>query len=180
MVVISVNSNYFQAPGGRVMKISIPGHVLVMFKQHNCTHCRNFQPHFEALAAREPRVKFVYADVQDSNRKIVRMAQRTTTPIKTVPAFIFYFNLAPVAIYKGHHIPQKLQLFIEEMLKVTGTSNGSNFVNTNELPGGYGVGISQHELELMQQQSNNFLLPRNVIPYNAEYLKFLSPEERAR
>jgi thioredoxin-like negative regulator of GroEL len=177
MVVISVNSNYFQAPGGRVMKISIPGHVLVMFKQHNCVHCRNFQPLFEALAARESRVKFVCADVQDSNRKIVRMAQRTTTPIKTVPAFIFYFNGAPVAIYKGHHVPQKLQIFIEQMLKVTGSAGGSNFVNTHEIPGGYGIGISQHELDL-QQRSDNHFLPANIIPYNAEYLKFIGPEER--
>lgn len=176
MTTTHLNYTHFQAPGGQVLKIRIPGIVFVMFKQQNCGFCRSFIPQFEAMSVREQRIRFCYAEISGENRKIVTMAQSTNTPIKSVPMFIVYVNGAPAFKYNGIHEQGKMLAFLNQIImKVGGGSRApSNFVEQHptqpqrEPQDQYSrLGYSREEME---KASKKLVMPDSAIPYNAPYM----------
>jgi len=182
MPVQYLSDSNFSAPGGRSMRINIPGLVFVMFMTPSCPHCKKLQPLMEELSRRELRVKFAYANVGQF-RRITGMSQTTNTPIKVVPTLMLYNNSNPFARYKGKQDIQSIAAFLNQMVNKLGASRPDTFISqpqrqpqhpqagvgNNQLPGG--ISFTEAERQRQNQMEAKFVND-NEIPYNAPYMKY--------
>jgi len=116
--VYQVTSQHFsqqRGNNGLSMMINLPGYVLCMFKMFNCPECSKVEPIFAQLAGRNASCRYVITDVSQ-NRDIVTMSRGTSTPIESVPKFIFYVEGKPVANYKGARNIESLNNFVNKIV----------------------------------------------------------------
>lgn len=120
MVSILTSQNFSVVPGrnGRVLKISVPGNVLVFFKATVCPGCAEVEPIFSALAAKDHRVSYCMVNVDDY-RDVILMARDTSTPIQTVPMLMLYCNQFPKARFTGAKNLPSIQSFLTKALQST-------------------------------------------------------------
>jgi len=100
----------------KTLGITVPGNVLVFFKMQRCPNCKEFEPVFARLSAKENRVTHAVLDVTD-NRDVILSSRETNTPIAAVPVIILYINGRPHAKFSGTKNIPSIQNFITKALQ---------------------------------------------------------------
>jgi len=120
MVSILTSQNFSVVHGKncRVLKISVPGNVLVFFKATVCPGCGEVEPIFGALATKDHRVSYCVVNVDDY-RDLIMMARETSTPIQAVPMLMLYCNQFPKARFTGAKNLPSIQSFLTKALQST-------------------------------------------------------------
>jgi hypothetical protein len=112
--------------------------------------CKDLRPYFDRLRSIIKGVRFYYMDVDQNNRQIVKMAERTKQKIKYVPLLYFFSNGKVIAQYfpDEENPENNLQKMIDFVLSTTsskttsqpGQSNPTQPNTTNSVPP-YSIGI---------------------------------------
>ena len=91
--------------------------------------CKDLRPYFDRLGSIVKGVKFYYMDVDQNNRQIVKMAERTKQKIMYVPLLYFFSNGKAIAqFFPDEKNPENnLQKMIDFILSTT-SSNSSQTV----------------------------------------------------
>lgn len=195
----------FTASSGATLKINIQGIVFVMFKTDDCKFSQAFTPVFEReLPVREQRVIFAIANVGQF-RNIATMSQTTSTPIRTVPSFVFYVDGTPKTRYKGDKTVPKILAFLSKMITEHGHAQARFMPPPHQRPspshyGGGGEfgfapiqpsatkatvaasiqnkGPALNLASIRQQREDDArLVPDGFIPHNAPYWPMMRKEE---
>lgn len=116
MSMYQLNHTHFSKNGGS-LNLNIDGASLVMFTSVNCEHCKHFENEFKMLPNSVTMVNFAICNLDGANRQIAQMSKGTTSPIESVPCFIFYSNGIPTAIYKGKRTRNDIVAFLREMMQ---------------------------------------------------------------
>lgn len=125
-MISALTSQHFavaQGRNGKVLKLNMPGNVLVFFKTLQCPGCSELEPHFSALASKDHRVSYCIMDVGDY-RDVILWARDTSTPIQSVPMLLLYCNQFPKAKYTGAKNLPSLQSFLTKALQTSTVSPG--------------------------------------------------------
>ena len=175
MTITYLHDQHFSAPGGKLMKCSIPGLVFVMFSQDGCGICQRVMPMFDGMSNREMRVKFAVANVS-KHRGIIGKARTTTTPIKGVPTLIMYNQGKPMAHYKGPRQIPNMMTFINSMVSKAKVPRQQNFVTPTRQQqiSANSNGFSSAQSDLNSQRLEAKIVPDGIIPYNAPWSKYKS------
>jgi thiol-disulfide isomerase/thioredoxin len=107
------NTNFSEkinTQGKRVLGINLRGPVLVWFGTSDCRHCKAFAPHYQTLL-NDPEFKnnqyrrpivITKIDLQEpQNESVGKLSMTTTTPMKSVPVFLFYYDGIPLYKFSG-------------------------------------------------------------------------------
>lgn len=92
----------------------LSGFSMLFFYSSQCQHCQKFGPLFQELPKQVMRCSFGMINV-GKNKRIVNVAQNTSTPITFVPLIIMYVNGVPFAQYSGEYTQASIQRFIYTM-----------------------------------------------------------------
>ena len=145
---------------------------LLPHEKHQQTQdfCKDLRPYFDKLRTIVKGVKFYYMDVDQNNRQIVKMAERTKQKIMYVPLLYFFSNGKVVAQYfpDEDNPENNLQKMIDFVLSTTSAKppirqgqsrpTGINNASNNTVPP-YSIGIP-----------GNFACSKNGCkPYNSAY-----------
>lgn len=123
-ILTSQNFSVMAGKNSKVLKISVPGNVLVFFKSTVCPGCNEVEPIFMALAAKDHRVSYCIVNLDDY-RDLILMARETSTPIQAVPMLMLYCNQFPKAKFTGAKNLVSIQSFLTKALQSTvASSNG--------------------------------------------------------
>lgn len=125
MSVYYLNAEDFSMQGNN-MCINQPGIMLVMYTSKTCHHCDMFAPQFKQIPNSLVGVNVAICNVDNQNRQILGLAQKSSTPISAVPKFILYANGSPVADYTGSRTLNDIIRFIREVTQKLGNQGFQN------------------------------------------------------
>jgi len=117
----SLSSQHFQivnVKGKNVLSLRLPGPFVVLFKMGSCSLCTTQAiPVINTLARdMNGNPKFGIIDVSQY-RDIASSSLNSSTPIKSVPHIIFYFDGKPYALYKGAIDYESIHSFVSKILQ---------------------------------------------------------------
>ncbi len=174
MGVQNLSESNFSLSDGRMM-CNVDGICLVMFKSNGCKFSSQFFPIFTKLS-RDSRLTWASVNI-DGNRRIIKMALNTKTPINSVPVIIMYVNGRPYAKFNGDRTSDKLSSFVDNILdKVGDTGGGSqSFITPGYTPTHPTPNASISHGITVESQTDNPNLPSGITktPRNAPYLAYL-------
>lgn len=110
-----LNVQDFSIDSGKLV-LNLNGITLVMFESKDCEYCKKFAPEFSKLPGTIVGINFGRCNLDGANRQIPKMAEKTTTPFKTVPKFILYSDGNPYAEYSGTRSLQAIVSFLTEIM----------------------------------------------------------------
>lgn len=99
MSVVYLQPDDFYVNQNNDLAHKLPKFSLVFFNSANCVYCKDVLPAFAAVSSTIKGCTFAMMDVYQDNMRVVRMAERTKTPIAYVPYVIMYVNGNPLAIF---------------------------------------------------------------------------------
>jgi hypothetical protein len=114
-----LNVQDFSLDSGKLV-LNLNGISLVMFESKDCEHCKKFVADYSKLPGTIIGINFGRCSLDGANRQIAKMAERTTTPLKTVPKFILYNDGTPYAEYSGTRSFQGITSFLTEIMSKLG------------------------------------------------------------
>lgn len=116
-----------QSPAGLLLCHNIRGVSMVTFYSKGCEKCIDFLPIFKQMPGSVVGVEFGLVNL-DHYPGIIKMSERTITPIKYVPLIILYVNGRPFMKYNGARTLESMSRFIVDSLKRINTDQ--QFIQT--------------------------------------------------
>lgn len=154
MLVYLTPEDYF-GNGSNQLCNKIPGFSFIFFNSSDCKYCSDVYPSFIKLSQSIQGCVFGIMNVDQDNRKIVRIADQLGNPIEYVPYLMLYYNGQPIAQYHhDEHRPEanteKMKMFLiqqtksfkaDSMKKSTGSAGSSSDANLQSSIPKYSIGI---------------------------------------
>lgn len=100
MSIVYLSPNDFYVTQTNDLAHRIPKFSLVFFSSANCIYCKDVLPAFASVSSIIKGCTFAIMDVDQGGMRIVRMSEKTKTPITYVPFVVMYVNGTPIAIFE--------------------------------------------------------------------------------
>lgn len=126
-----LNVQDFSIDSGKLV-LNLNGITLVMFESKDCEYCKKFAPEFSKLPGTIVGINFGRCNLDGANRQIPKMAEKTTTPFKTVPKFILYSDGNPYAEYSGTRSLPAIISFLTEIMGKLGQKQSFTVPNQRQ------------------------------------------------
>lgn len=128
---------------GPILCNGIPGFSLILFYSTQCGHCQDLIPIFKRLPGTIGGCQFGMINVS-SNKKVVRMSNKTIAPVTYVPYIILYINGKPFMKYNGPHTSVQLKNFVIEVANKV--QNKQQFSKKNVNPDENNRGLPEYSI----------------------------------
>lgn len=90
------------------LAVKIPGFSFIFFSSvDTCSHCKDFMPIFFQVENSLHGCTFGIMNVDQENRKIVSISEKTKNRLTYVPFLVFYINGIPREVYSVNEIDLK-------------------------------------------------------------------------
>lgn len=99
MSVVYLLPDDFHVTQNNELANRLPKFSLVFFTSANCVYCKDVLPAFVAVSSTIRGCTFALMDVDQAGMGVVRMAERTKTPITYVPYVVMYVSGIPLAVF---------------------------------------------------------------------------------
>jgi len=105
-----------QGPEGSTLCNGVKGFFMVLYYSKECVHCHSFMPIFKKIPHSVSGCQFGLVNVTQ-NPNMVKMSEKTISPIQYVPYIILYVNGKPFLRYDGPRTEEGVKNFIMEVSK---------------------------------------------------------------
>jgi thiol-disulfide isomerase/thioredoxin len=103
-----------QGQKGDILCHTIKGFSVVLFYSTQCVHCHALIPIFKQLPGTIANCQFAMINVS-MQKNVIKMSQRTVSPITVVPYIVFYVNGKPFIRYNGPKNSTDIRKFIVDV-----------------------------------------------------------------
>lgn len=99
MSIVYLKPNDFYVTQTNDLAHRVPKFSLVFFSSANCVYCKDVLPAFASVSSIIKGCTFAIMDVDQGGMRIVKMSEKTKTPITYVPLVVMYVNGIPIAMF---------------------------------------------------------------------------------
>ena len=99
MSIVYLTPNDFYVTQSNDLAHKIPKFSLVFFSSANCVYCKDVLPAFASVSSIIKGCTFAIMDVDQGGMRIVKISERTKTPLTYVPFVVMYVNGVPIAVF---------------------------------------------------------------------------------
>jgi len=114
----------------------LPNFSLVFFSSIKCEYCKDVLPAFVSMSSMIKGCTFAMMDVDQMNKRVVRMSADTKLPITYVPFVVMYVNGTPIGVFNPDENNPSRNL---DLLKDFIVDNANSIKNrkSSEMTGSY-------------------------------------------